>query len=649
MASSSSSASTSYRYVSELGITRLKELAKILQIPGYSTYTDPLLLRNHIVSFLNSDFQIRESHLKRIQKSRIALAEATKHLYALASQRSAVRRSPKKGEKEEKTVQVCDSKVREVIQKVKSVHRELTECKAQAGVQGAEPQLERVIKALKEYLKVSNLNEIENSVKSLSEMNQKAQEGERKCLFQLESEKKHAVENLEKAERLSKELQKKTQELQTMMKQASTLSGADSASVMRNLESQISKQVSRITELQDNLTQKNKELDESKMIIESLQMVSTGQPPSGGENFDTRVQQLTTELDWGRTRIAELEAALSESAKKHAQCEATLSARIAEVSANVAGDVERCNQRADTILASMKDFDRLIAEGESKVSLLRQQIAEMKGKPWLNAEANSLLQQVSNIRGQLREYYADRKGLEQTEHALRSTCATVMNNDLNAKQKSELVTKVLEKCEQGTATFLQNSRELNQQLRKCDQQWQECEGKNKLLEQEYENLRADRDSLQERVTKCDAEVVRLIGSEQALKKYRGGAGKAPSEKDYERVYLQDAERIERENKVQRQIELDQQYEQKYRGADVGPVLRRDIKRQARRGELRKLVEELDFNRGIERSEYEREREIDQMENDPYYSFQYGAEDNQPDPVEPKKGLLGLGGWLGGLL
>ncbi len=74
-------------YLDNLGITRLKEVGKILQIPRYSTFKSPDELREHIRSFLDENSRVRQEHLERIGRTQGQVRRLTAHIRELVEKR----------------------------------------------------------------------------------------------------------------------------------------------------------------------------------------------------------------------------------------------------------------------------------------------------------------------------------------------------------------------------------------------------------------------------------------------------------------------------------------------------------------------------------------------------------------------------------
>lgn len=74
-------------YLDNLGITRLREVGKILQIPRYSTFKTPDELRAHIRSFLDEQSRVRRDHLERIGKTQGQIRRLTAHIRELVEKR----------------------------------------------------------------------------------------------------------------------------------------------------------------------------------------------------------------------------------------------------------------------------------------------------------------------------------------------------------------------------------------------------------------------------------------------------------------------------------------------------------------------------------------------------------------------------------
>lgn len=77
----------SFRFIEDLGITRLKEVGKILRIPRYTTYTNPRLLKAKIKEYLNGAYQVRSEHLDMIGQSREKVLELTQHIREIVIRR----------------------------------------------------------------------------------------------------------------------------------------------------------------------------------------------------------------------------------------------------------------------------------------------------------------------------------------------------------------------------------------------------------------------------------------------------------------------------------------------------------------------------------------------------------------------------------
>lgn len=75
----------SFPYIHDLGITRLKEIGKILQIPRYTTYKDPEQLRQYIQTFLTKKNQVKKTHLSKIQKTKEDIDRLTRPIAVIAA------------------------------------------------------------------------------------------------------------------------------------------------------------------------------------------------------------------------------------------------------------------------------------------------------------------------------------------------------------------------------------------------------------------------------------------------------------------------------------------------------------------------------------------------------------------------------------
>ncbi len=83
-------------FIKNLGITRLREVARILKIPGYTLYDDPNALRNHIMKYLTKQYYVRQKHLDEIGKSQAEIDMLVRHLRDIAKEYKKRQSSPLK-------------------------------------------------------------------------------------------------------------------------------------------------------------------------------------------------------------------------------------------------------------------------------------------------------------------------------------------------------------------------------------------------------------------------------------------------------------------------------------------------------------------------------------------------------------------------
>ncbi len=287
-------------FIQHLGITRLREVAKILKIPGYTLYDDPDKLRQHIMKYLTKRYYVRQKHLDKIGKSQEQIDRLTRHLRELAKEYRKRDSSPIRKAMLTTLTQLqdcggtCPSDVKVVLSPQKETGMSgLISSLSQAPQKSLQksPEIasasrkvyslhgeERPTQPLSEapFAKLSSPQEV---LPSLSAPEKKEMEA------QLYQEKVEAIENLEKCEKKEVELKAVLEKLDQQLGTSSSLAN-------------LSPLLDKVMSLQTEISQGVGKIKSQETIINEMKSLLSEKPQSGEPTvFEQKSRELISRVE----------------------------------------------------------------------------------------------------------------------------------------------------------------------------------------------------------------------------------------------------------------------------------------------------------------------------------------------------------------
>ena len=249
----------SFPYIHNLGITRLKEIGKILQIPRYTTYKDPEQLREYIQTFLTKKNQVTQVHLNKIQKTKEDIDRLTRHIAVVAAKYKNAKDDPVRSRPRSEVKELASNEMANLLQ-------QLQNCQAQLEVPCIPPDLKE---ELSRHLQMSNDANVKDLIRALIDSDNESRQTIRALEENLFNEQNKAVASLRESqgriERLSADnaiLEKKISKL---------VQSIEDQKADKSLVTEIARLTDQLKVQTIELSGKIAELETSKAVIMDLQ------------------------------------------------------------------------------------------------------------------------------------------------------------------------------------------------------------------------------------------------------------------------------------------------------------------------------------------------------------------------------------------
>lgn len=474
-------------HVGELGITRLRQLAKVLELPGYSgsAYKDPEALRTYIESVLTKKGHVRVAYLRKINKTRDEINIQASTIIRLVKER---RDAKKKSGVKHSSVQFCEQKLRDSASKLDKCIRELESLKQSGSCIDAVYPAE-LITAVREFIGGDAPKEDRDLFRSLLERAKQLEiqthsDSHQEC----KKLKADAIRSLEELKLINDEIQKKnitlTNQIQALATRHQEEDTKRIASLIAQKTAEIESLQSRALSLESQLltvrdvlaeyeAKKGKDIDESKFVLELAALQHQLQT---SQEINKQQGELLGRLkDENKTLSDQLE----ESSMKLQQCNSAQTA---------------CKEATGQLLEQIRDSDRIIKDLQARLS------ESSKDKATL-AKVRQLLSTVTKSRNQcqssLKELEKAKVRLESGQESYSTTIAflqsTVMKCDKDAKIFNQVhsetirqlasVQRELKQCSDDKKQLLKTGQQLKKKYDTCNASIQEIESLRLALKQ----------------------------------------------------------------------------------------------------------------------------------------------------------------------
>jgi chromosome segregation ATPase len=227
----------SFNYIGNLGITRLKEIGKILRIPRYSTYKDPESLRDHIKNYLDENGSVKREHLRMIKMTKKKLTELTAHIVGLVNHKIKILEKKSTSITE---VNDCDYQMEEKLAEIDKYRQMANICELD----------DTLKKSLKKYIDKTDSMNLKQVISRMLENEEKLSELASVATRDLDKCKEDAIAALEKAQNTQNSLQKNISLLDARLKEVTMVNDSD----RRKLEE-------KVTTLSNNATDLRRQVD----------------------------------------------------------------------------------------------------------------------------------------------------------------------------------------------------------------------------------------------------------------------------------------------------------------------------------------------------------------------------------------------------
>ena len=271
-------------YIGHLGITRLKEIGKILRIPGYYKYTEPDDLRNHIKEHLDENGSVNSEYLKRIRMNKQKFKEATSHIIAIVDRKL----------NRQKYLPIhYDNQITEKLQEIERCYEEDKNCIPD----------KNLLEALKKYAKQTNSENFKEIVQRVLESTKELNNFKLEREKELDKCKDDAVKALQDAQTLQKELEGKLVNLSSQLKVQESMRNEElsklrleHAKEKRNIEKAHLKDIEDIEEIVVKLTTKVDEASTLNTVITQLK-AEKGELSDKSTRFQNELNELHLQME----------------------------------------------------------------------------------------------------------------------------------------------------------------------------------------------------------------------------------------------------------------------------------------------------------------------------------------------------------------
>ena len=246
----------SFPYIHNLGITRLKEIGKILQIPRYTTYKDPEQLREYIQTFLTKKNQVTQVHLRKIQKTKEDIDRLTRHIAVIAAKYKNAKDDPVRSRPRSEVKELASNEMANLLQ-------QLQNCQAQLGVPCIPSDLKE---ELSKHLQLSNDTNVNDLIRTLIDSDNQSRQNIKVSEQKLLEEQTRAVANLRESQGRIERLNAANAALDQKISKL-----VDDQKADKSLVPEIARLTDQLKVQTIELYGKIAELETSKTIIDELQ------------------------------------------------------------------------------------------------------------------------------------------------------------------------------------------------------------------------------------------------------------------------------------------------------------------------------------------------------------------------------------------
>lgn len=402
-------------FIKNLGITRLREVAKILKIPGYTLYDDPNDLRNHIMKFLTKQYYVRQKHLDKIGKTQAEVDMLVKHLRSIAKEYKKRQSSPLKRSmislvsRLQECQGVCPEDVKAQLPADVSSKLNIASVSKKTF-----PLMEASPVGLSVTPSLSPLAPVESGSASIPIVEEGSLEEAKKQLY---AEKVQAIKDLEEAQRKIELYQGEVKRLDKVLGTTSSLEDISSA-------------LTKILQLQTELSVNLESVKTQETIIAALraQIGDKNETPTVFEKesngmidrvreLDQKTQTLMQEVARHVKTIEEQRKVINEQKNVITEQDQAMQTLNIENEQNVAkikaqlDEIQQCN-------VSLRECNQKLEVLQQRIELLSKELGEQKfyaGK--LEAENKRFEQQLPNVvygnekeLGQMKKYVEEMMG-----------------------------------------------------------------------------------------------------------------------------------------------------------------------------------------------------------------------------------------------
>lgn len=402
-------------FIKNLGITRLREVAKILKIPGYTLYDDPNALRSHIMKFLTKQYYVRQKHLDKIGKTQAEVDMLVKHLRSIAKEYKKRQSSPLKRSmislvsRLQECQGVCPEDVKAQLPADVSSKLNIASVSKKTF-----PLIEASPVGLSVAPSLSPLAPVESGSAAMPIVEEGSLEEAKKQLY---AEKVQAIKDLEEAQRKIELYQGEVKRLDKVLGTTSSLEDISSA-------------LTKILQLQTELSVNLESVKTQETIIAALraQIGDKNETPtvfekeSNGmidrvQQLDQKTQTLMQEVARHVKTIEEQQKVIDEQKNAITEQDQAMQPLNIENEQNVAkikaqvNEIQQCN-------VSLQDCNQKLEVLQQRIELLSKELGEQKfnaGK--LEAENKRFEQQLQTVAygdekelGQMKKYVGEMMG-----------------------------------------------------------------------------------------------------------------------------------------------------------------------------------------------------------------------------------------------
>lgn len=394
----------SFPYIHNLGITRLKEIGKILQIPRYTTYKDPEQLREYIQTFLTKKHQVTQVHLRKIQKTKEDIDRLTRHIAVVAAKYKNAKDDPVRSRPRSEVKELASNEMANLLQ-------QLQNCQAQLEVPCIPPDLKE---ELSRHLQMSNDANVKDLIRALIDSDNQSRQNIRALEENLFKEQDKAVASLRESQDRIKRLSAANDILEQKISKLIEEQKKD-----KSLVTEIGRLTDQLKVQKIQLDSKIKESQTSETIINELK-AQIGQNMEKETRFSTELSTLRGAYEQLQQTNLEQADTIRRIEGENKECVISLAGKLEELVV-CTKRTELCEKKIDDINTKMWE----IANDMRKCDMERNYL-----KVELRQSGNMAQSKIDEYSWEL---YHARIKFEEAKKAIESAAA-----EIEAKYQSEL-------------------------------------------------------------------------------------------------------------------------------------------------------------------------------------------------------------------